>query len=201
MSAPDRSSLPRHDPLADAQAPLPPRPAIHALLAEFDDELALLDAVRAARAAGYRQLEAFSPFPVEGLFEALGERSHHRLNIIVVIVMLLGAAFIFWLQYYATAVDYPLNVGGRPLNSWPAYLPVTFQVMMLVAAVTAFVGMLLLTGLPAQHRLLRHAPDFDLASRDRFFLAIMAEDPQFHPERARRFLESLGPLEVYPLAL
>lgn len=168
----------------------------HGLLAEFGDDDELLAAARAAHAAGYRDMDAYSPFPVVGLAEALGFEERYRINVILLAVLLLGMALGLGVQYVGSVLDYPLNTGGRPLNSWPAFLPLAFETMILLGALATFVGMLLLNGLPAGNRALLNTPRFDLASRDRFFLAIEAGDEQFDKEVTRRFLEEQGAVLV-----
>lgn len=172
------------------------RVALYGLLAEFTEEEALLAGARRAYEAGYREMDAYSPFPVEGLAQALGDRPSNRLNYLGLAGLAVGAVLGFGLQYYTSVIAYPLNVGGRPLNSWPAFLPLTFEMMFLLAAVVVFGGMLVTTGLPARHRALREARHFDLASRDRFFLVIQSHDRRFDPEETHHFLHSLNPLEV-----
>jgi len=172
-----------------------PAPRIHGLLAEFDEPRALIAAAVRARAEGYRRMDAYTPFPVEGLAEALGFRKN-RLPLLVLAGGIVGAAGGYFLQYWGNAVDYPLNVGGRPLNSWPAFMVPAFETTILCAALAAVLGMLALNGLPKPYHPVFNVPSFALASRDRFFLAIEADDPAFDLERTRAFLESLGPREV-----
>ena len=168
-------------------------------MAEFDDPNALVLAAASARDAGYRRMDAFSPFPIEELHAALG--SHHsRLPLIVLIGGLVGCAGGFLLQYWASAIAYPLNVGGRPFNSWPAFIPVTFECTILGAALSAVFGMLALNGLPMPYHPVFNVPRFALASRNRFFLCIEAKDKQFDVEATRQFLESLNPREVSTVA-
>ena len=183
------------EPRRDA-APVEHPRLTYGLLAEFGDEDRLLAAARAAHAAGYRSIDAYTPFPVDGLAEALGFRARYRINIILLAVLLLGAALGFGLQYVGAVIDYPLNVGGRPLNSWPTFLPIAFETMILFGALATFVGMLLLNGLPAGNRALLNTPRFDLASRDRFFLSIEARDEQFDLQATRQFLEDQGAVFV-----
>lgn len=166
------------------------------VLAEFERQEDLLAAVRRVRAEGYRKLEAYTPFPVEGLAEALGLRGT-RLPWIVLAGGLAGAVGGFFMQGFASVIDYPLNIGGRPLASWPAFLILTFEMAVLFGGLSALLGMLALNGLPQPYHPVFNVPRFIRASQDRFFLSIEAEDPQFDPDRTRRFLESLGPVGVY----
>ena len=168
-------------------------------MAEFDDANALVAATRRAHDEGYRQMDAYSPFPIEELHEALG--SHHsRLPLIVLIGGLCGCVGGYALQYWAAAIAYPLNVGGRPFNSWPSFIPVTFECTILVAALSAVLGMLALNGLPMPHHPVFNVPRFALASRNRFFLCIEVKDRKFDLESTRRFLETLEPREVSTVA-
>ena len=172
---------------------------IYGLLAEFAEPEALLEAVRRARAAGYRKMDAYTPFPVEHLAEELG---FHRtaLPLIVLIGGLIGCGGGFLLQYWISAVDYPLNIGGRPLNSWPSFIPVTFELTILCAALSAVLGMLGLNGLPMPYHSLFNSPRFALASRNRFFLCIEASDRQFNREATAKFLSELKPAGVSEVA-
>jgi hypothetical protein len=172
---------------------------IYGLMAEFDDASALVLAAEGAREAGYRRMDAYSPFPIEELHHALG--SHHsRLPLIVLIGGVVGCIGGFLLQYWTMAVAYPINVGGRPFNSWPAFIPVTFECTILGAALSAVLGMLALNGLPMPYHPVFNVPRFALASRSRFFLCIEARDKQFDLEDTRAFLESLKPREVSTVA-
>jgi len=168
---------------------------VYGLLAEFDAPEALVAAGERAYADGYRRLDAYTPFPVHGLAEAIGFRTN-RLPLLVLIAGIVGAGAGFFSQYYVAVIDYPLNVGGRPLNSWPAFIPITFEVTILAAAATAVLGMLALNGLPQPYHPVFNAPRFALATRDRFFLCIEATDPRFDSEATRKFLEGLGAKEV-----
>jgi len=171
----------------------------YGLLAEFAEPEALLAAVRRARAAGYRKMDAFTPFPVEHLAEELGFH-HTALPLIVLIGGLIGCGGGFLLQYWISAVDYPLNIGGRPLNSWPSFIPVTFELTILCAALFAVLGMLGLNGLPMPYHSLFNSPRFALASRNRFFLCIEASDKQFNREATAKFLSELKPEGVSDVA-
>jgi hypothetical protein len=164
-------------------------------MAEFENPQDLVVAARQARAAGYRKMDAYTPFPVEGLSEAL-ELGSTRVPTIVLIGGLLGAALGYSMQYYLMAVDYPVNVGGRPLHSWPAFIPVTFELTVLLAGLAAVIGMLALNGLPMPYHPVFNVQRFALASRDRFFLCIEASDPQFDREETRRFLDRMAPRVV-----
>src|SRR5262245_36370145 len=170
-------------------------PPYYGLMAEFDSAQALVTAAHRAREAGYARMDAYSPFPIEELAEALGVRAS-RLPLLVLLGGALGCVGGYFMQYYAAAVDYPINVGGRPYHSWPAFIPVTFEMTILVAAVTAVLGMLALNGLPMPYHPVFHIPRFALATRDRFFLCIEATDPLFDAKTTRAFLETLGPREI-----
>ena len=171
--------------------PPSPRPAVYGVIAEFVEVSTLLRAARRANEAGYREMDAFTPFPVHGLAEAIGFRKT-RVPWITLAGGLVGMACGFGLQYWIHVVAYPMNIGGRPLNSWPAFIPVTFECTILFAAFSAVLGMLALNGLPRPHHPVFNVPEFQLASQDRFFLCIESRDPQFQRERVRRFLTELG---------
>lgn len=171
----------------------------YGLMAEFEEPEALLDATRRAYAAGYRRMDAYSPFPLEGLSEALGARD----NLLPLLVLgggLAGAVGGFAMQYYAMVINYPLNVGGRPLNSWPMFVPIAFETTILVAALAAVVGMFILNGLPQPYHPVFNTPGFELASHSRFFLGIEAADAKFDLDQTRQFLEGLGSSRVSEIA-
>jgi hypothetical protein len=172
---------------------------IYGLLAEFDDPTSLVAAAEHARDEGYFRMDAYSPYPIEELHEAIGAR-HTRLPLIVLIGGVIGCVGGYALQWWAAASAYPVNVGGRPLHSWPAFIPVTFECTILAAALTAVFAMLALNGLPMPYHPVFNVPRFALASRNRFFLCIEATDPKFNLEATRRFLETLGPREVTTVA-
>jgi hypothetical protein len=169
---------------------------IYGLMAEFANPEALLAATRRARAEGYRRIDAYSPFPIEGLAEAIGFHKT-RLPLIVLIGGIIGCIGGFYLQYWVSVIDYPINVGGRPLNSWPSFIPVTFELTVLVAALSAVLGLLALNGLPMLYHPVFNVERFELASRNRFFFCIEATDPKFDREATRRFLEGMSPQGVY----
>jgi hypothetical protein len=160
-------------------------------MAQFDRPQQVVEAARHAWSAGYRRMDAFTPFPIEELSESIGFH-HTRLPLLVLLGGIGGGVAGFLLQYWVATIAYPLNVGGRPLNSWPAWVPVTFEMTILGAALTAVLGMLALNGLPRPHHPVFNAPEFELASRDRFFLCIEAADPLYDPVETRRLLEELG---------
>jgi hypothetical protein len=165
---------------------------IYGYLAQFRSAPELVEAVRRTRARGYRHLDAYSPFPVEGLAEALDFRET-RVPAAVFVGGLLGAAGGYLLQFGLNAVDYPLNVGGRPLNSVPAWIPIMYELTILLASLAAVLGMLALNGLPMPYHPVFNVPDFARASSDRFFLSISARDPMAQTDDPRGFLESLQP--------
>jgi hypothetical protein len=167
---------------------------LYALLAEFADPGDLVAAARQCRER-YRDVDAYAPYAVDGLAEALGMR-RNRVPLVTLIGGLVGGIGIYLLQWYSAVVDYPINSGGRPLDSWPVFIPPTFELTVLGAALFAFFGMLVLNGLPKLSHPIFNAPEFDLASRNRFFVAIRTTDPAFDSERTRAFLASLRPLRV-----
>jgi len=169
---------------------------LHGLLAEFLRPDDLVRAARRAHEEGYRRMDAYSPLPVHGLADAIGFH-RTRLPLLVLAGGAAGALGGFALQYGLNAVDYPLDVGGRPLNSWPAFVVVSFELAILVAALTAVLGMFALNGLPRPHHPVFNAEAFARASRDRFFLCIETRDPRFDLERTRAFLASLDPAAVH----
>jgi hypothetical protein len=164
---------------------------LYGLMAEYNTPEDLLVAVDAAYAEGYRTMDAYTPYPVEGLAEALGHRAG-KLAPLVLGGGIMGGVVGYGMQYYASVIDYPLNVGGRPLHSWPAFIPITFELIILFAAFTAVLGMFALNGLPQPYHPVFNTPAFELATRSHFFLAIETRDAKFDPQDTRRFLEETG---------
>jgi hypothetical protein len=175
---------------------MPTKGSLYGLMAEFASPSDLVDAAQRAYAEGYRRMDAYSPFPVHGLAEAIGF-TRTRVPLLVFLGGLAGCAGGYYLQYWISTIDYPLNVGGRPFHSWPAFIPVTFELTILVAALAAVLGMLALNGLPRPYHPVFNVPAFELATRNRFFLCIEAADPRFDGSQTRRFLESLKPQAVF----
>jgi hypothetical protein len=168
-----------------------PQP-IYGLMAEFSESEALLRAARHAHDAGFRKMDAFTPFPVEGLAENLG-RKKSPVPLIVFLAGIAGGASGYFMEWYAMSISYPINVGGRPLNSWPPFIPIAFELTILSGALAAIIAMLTLNRLPQPHHPVFNVPRFERASTDKFFLCIEAADPKFDPDATHRFLESLKP--------
>jgi hypothetical protein len=173
--------------------------ALYGLMAEFDDPTTLVVAVRRAYEDGFRRMDAYSPFPIEALTEALHLHST-RVPLITLIGGCVGACAGYGLEYWVSVIAYPVNVGGRPFHSWPSFIPVTFEMTVLFAALSAVIGMLALNGLPRPYHPVFNAPRFAMATRDRFFLCIESADPKFDQFATRKFLESLSPREVSDVA-
>jgi len=171
-------------------------PKLYGLVAEFENQDRLVEATRRAHEQGYRRMDAYAPFPVDELAEALGFQRTH-ISLVVLIGGVIGGVGGYALQYYASVIAYPLNSGGKPLDSWPAFIPVTFETTILGAALFAVVGMLFLNGLPMPYHPLFNVERFSHVTRDGFFLCIEAVDPNFDLEKTRDFLRSLGSREVY----
>jgi hypothetical protein len=170
-------------------------PVLFGLMAEFETHEQVLEAARRSYAAGYRRMDAYTPFPVEELAEALGHE-HTLVPLITLVGGIAGCLGGYFMEWYSMARLYPLNVGGRPLNSWPNFIPVTFELTVLIASLSAFLSVFILNRLPQVHHPVFNVPEFERASADRFFLCIEAADPQFDRERTREFLEQLHACKV-----
>jgi hypothetical protein len=169
---------------------------IYGLMAEFTEVTTLVDAAKRSYAEGYRRVDAFTPFPVHELFEAL-KFDDRRLPLAVLLGGIAGCLGGFGLCYWVSVIAYPLNVGGRPFNSWPSFIPVTFEVTILLASLTAVLSLIVLNGLPMPYHPVFNVKRFaEHASQDGFFLAIEAEDPKFDREKTRSFLQQLGASEI-----
>jgi hypothetical protein len=169
---------------------------LYGLMASFDGPDALMAAATRAREAGFTRVDAFTPFPVEGLEEAIG-RPHTKLPMIVFAGGLLGGLTGFGMQYFMEVIDYPKNIGGRPTFSWPAFVPATFEMTVLLAAFAAVIGMLVLNGLPQPYHPVFNVPQFRQASRNGFFLLIESADPKFDADQTREFLAGTNAGGVY----
>jgi hypothetical protein len=175
-------------------------PRLYGVMAQFDSPSALVAAARATYAAGYRQINGYSPFPIEELSDAIGFK-RTTLPLIVLAGGIIGAVGGFFMQYWMEVIDYPINVGGKPFNSWPAFIPITFECTVLAAAFAAVFGMLALNKLPQPYHPVFNAPNFALATRDSFFLVIESKDPKFDHDEAMRFLKSLEARDVCDVEL
>ncbi|HYG62267.1 MAG TPA: DUF3341 domain-containing protein [Thermoanaerobaculia bacterium] len=171
------------------------RPPIYGIMAEFTSSRELIAAIRRLRQAGYRKLDAFTPYPIEEVVDAL-DQHHTKLPLMVLIGGILGGLGGYALQYWSQVLVYPMNIGGRPVHSWPAFIVPTFETTILGAALTAVFGMIALNGLPQPYHPVFNVPRFAEASRDRYFLVIEADDPKFDREATRQHLADLNPFEV-----
>jgi hypothetical protein len=167
----------------------------YGVLLEFSNREPLMEAAKAAYASGYRKMDAFTPYPVEGLADAIGFKKD-RVPLLTLIGGVSGGILAFAMQWYANSVDYPINIGGRPLLSWPAFIPITFELTVLGASLSAAFGMLALNRLPKLWHPVFNSPKFHRASRDRFFLCILAHDPQYDLDAIRLLSNSAGALSL-----
>lgn len=170
-------------------------PLVYGLMAEFHSSTELVNAAAATTKAGFVQYDCYTPFPIEELHEAMPHK-RNWLPLMVLLGGLLGGTGGFSLCYWTSVINYPINVAGKPLNSWPAFIPVTFECTILFAALTAVLGMLALNGFPMPYHPVFNVPRFAFASRDRFFLCIESTDPQFNLETTWSFLSHLQPAQV-----
>jgi hypothetical protein len=168
---------------------------LYGVMAEFDTAEELLRACEQVRDAGYKHMDAYAPFPVEGLSEALGLK-RNLVGLITLCGGLTGGLGGFGFEYWVNVISYPMNIAGRPLNSWPAFIPVTFELTVLGAALSAVFGMIVLNGLPRPHHPVFNVPRFLRASTDKFFICIEARDRKFDLAGTARFLQSLDPKHV-----
>ncbi len=167
----------------------------YGLMAEFESTEDLLSAAQRTYAEGYRKMDAYTPFPVEGLAEAIGFHKTY-VPLVCLIGGLTGCLGGFFLQWWPNVIGYPLNIGGKPHNSWPSFIPITFELTVLVAGLATVFGMLALNGLPTPYHPVFNTPRFELATRNRFFLCIKARDAKFDAQKTREFLQSLNAREV-----
>jgi hypothetical protein len=171
-------------------------PAVFGYLAEFENPTELVEAAEKVYSEGYRKIDTYSPFPIEAASEAVGFH-HTRLPLIVLIGGLTGLATAFAMQYWISVIDYPINVGGRPFNSWPAFVIVCFELTVLFSAISAVIGMFALNGLPMPYHPVFNVQRFVDASKDGFFLVIEATDPKFDADETENFLKALSPVGVW----
>ena len=172
-------------------SPTPATP-IYGLMAEFDSAQELVDAAFKTHQAGYQKIDAYSPFPVEGLAEAIGFHKN-RVALVVLIGGLLGLMSAYGLQYWVAVITYPVNIGGRPLQSWPSFIIVTFELTILFGGLSAVFGMLALNGLPMPYHPVFNVPEFSKATENKFFLVVFSSDPKYDPAATRSFLQGLSP--------
>jgi hypothetical protein len=168
---------------------------LYGLMAEFDNPTDLMKATRATYAAGYRNIDAYTPYPIEELADVIGFEKT-RVPLVCLLGGILGGLSGYLLQYWINTISYPLNIGGRPYHAWPAFIIVTFEMTILFGGLSAVIGMLGLNGLPAPYHPVFNNPRFSAVSRDRFFLCIEAADPQFDPESARQFLATFNTVDI-----
>lgn len=164
----------------------------YGLIAEFDSAQELVAAAHKTHAAGYQKLDAYSPFPIEGLAEAIG---FHKNSVALVVLIggIIGGLSAYALQYWVAAITYPTNIGGRPYHSWPSFIIVTFELTILFAGVSSAVGMIALNGLPMPYHPVFNVPEFAKASENKFFLVVFSSDPKYDAARTRSFLNELAP--------
>ena len=170
-------------------------PPYFGLMAEFTHEEDFINATRKVRDEGYKKLDAYSPYPIEEIIDIL-HLHKNKLPLIVLIGGIMGGVGCYFMEYFASVIHYPMNIGGRPLHSWPSFLPPAYEITILGAAIAAVVGMLALNGLPMPYHPVFNVPEFEKASNDGFFLCIESEDANFDLEKTQKFLEALNPVKV-----
>ena len=171
------------------------RDPIYGLMAEFDSAQALVDAAKKTHEAGYNKIDAYSPFPIEGLAEEIGMH-FDEIPLTVLVGGIVGGCTGYLMQYWMSAVDYPLNIGGKPPHSWPAFIVITFEMTILFAGISAVLGMLAFNGLPMPYHPVFNVPRFAFASKDRFFLIVFSSDKKYSAVETRRFLDTLDPRSI-----
>ncbi len=172
-----------------SQTPVPP---VYGLMAEFNTPGELMKAAEGAYAAGYRRMDAYTPYPIEELADVIGFPKT-RVPLVVLAGGLLGGLSAFALQYWINVIDYPLNIGGKPYNSWPSFVIVCFELTILFASLAGMFGMFALNGLPMPYHPVFNVERFAAVTRDKFFICIEADDPKFDLQETRKFLESFHP--------
>lgn len=177
----------------------PATSSIYGLVAEFKGESELMTAAKGAYAAGYRKLEAYSPYPIEGLADAIG-KGKNRVALVCLIGGILGGSGGYFMQDYAMSASYPINVAGRPLHSIPMFIPITFELTILCAALFTAFGMLAMNGLPKPYHPLFAVDEFARATNDRFFLCLEANDPKFDRTESESLLKRFHPLSIREVA-
>src|SRR5262245_1139938 len=195
LSLRDPESIAVHSRLPQEAGHRRHEPVLYGVMAEFEGPNELGHAARQTYEAGYRRINGYSPYPIEELSEAIGF-THTSLPVIVFIGGLLGGLGGFFMQYWIEVINYPINVGGKPFNSWPAFIPITFECTVLVAAFSAVLGMLVLNKLPQPYHPVFNAPNFAMATRDRFFLVVEANDPKYNHDSVVQLLQSLNAMDV-----
>jgi hypothetical protein len=173
------------------ESPIAEAPS-YGLMAEFDSAQELVDAAHKAQAAGYKKIDAYSPFPIEGLAEAIGFHKD-RVALVVLIGGIIGGLTAYGLQYWVAVITYPTNIGGRPYHSWPSFIVVTFELTILFAGLSAVIGMLALNGLPMPYHPVFNVAEFSKATENKFFLVVFSSDPNYDPADTRSFLSGLSP--------
>jgi hypothetical protein len=168
---------------------------IYGMMAEFASPKDLVVAAKSTHDAGYRKIDAYSPYPIEEVAEAIGFHSN-RVALVTLIGAIIGGLSGYALQYWVAVITYPTNIGGRPYHSWPSFIIVTFELTILFGGISAVFGMLALNGLPMPYHPVFNVERFAMASKDRFFLIVFATDPKYDPKGTRQFLEALHPRSI-----